>query len=129
MNNESLFKDISDADFVDEVQNAPGIVVIEFYRTSCGSCKTFEPVLNELAELYQGQVKFVRLNTDTSGSFHYRRLGVTGDPTTFVTYKGKVEGSFQGAAMAKYFLPAMADIFKNMAMRLGVPAPVAVPVK
>ena len=121
-----LFKDISDIDFIQEVEKAPGIVVLVFYRSSCSSCKTFEPVLEQLTSLYKDQVKFTRLNTDVGGTFHAKRLRTAGDPTTFVFYNGKVEGSFVGASHAKYFLPIMADIFTSLAGRVGIPAPTAV---
>lgn len=126
MNPSPYFKEITDADFVQEVQNAEGIVVLVFYRDNCGSCKTFQPVLEEFASQYRGQVKFVRLNTNTGGTYHSRRLAAAGEPATFVMYKGNQEGSFVGAALPKYFHPIMADIFSSLASRLGIPAPVAI---
>lgn len=126
MNPSPYFKEITDADFVQEVQNAEGIVVLVFYRDNCGSCKTFQPVLEEFASQYRGQVKFVRLNTNTGGTYHSRRLAAAGEPATFVMYKGNQEGSFVGAALPKYFHPIMADIFTSLANRLGIPAPMAI---
>ncbi len=117
------FKDITDIDFVSEVEMFTGIVVLVFYRTSCGSCKAFEPVLEQFSNLYQGQMKFVRLNTDTGGTYHSQRLRVTGEPSTYVLHNNVVQGSFVGAAHAQYFMPMMADIFKTMSERLGIPQP------
>lgn len=82
--------------------------------------------METFAEQYKGQVKFLRLNTDVGGTFHAKRLGVPGDPTSYVIYKNNVEGSFTGAAHAKYFYPMMADIFKSLGTRLGIPTPTAV---
>ncbi len=37
---------------------------VNFYATWCGSCMAMQPVVNKLAEAYQGRVTFLTLNID-----------------------------------------------------------------
>lgn len=123
MNNLPDFKEIRDDSFIAEVNNAPGIVLLEFYRDSCSSCRVFEATINAIAEKYKGQIKFVRLNIDVSGRFHYERLKISGEPTTCIFYKGNMEGKIIGASPMLYFQPMLDQIFSDMEARLGVPVP------
>ena len=38
--------------------------VIDFYADWCGPCKMVEPILQELAEEYQGKLNIYRINTE-----------------------------------------------------------------
>lgn len=119
------FKEITDADFEKEVTQAEGIVFLEFYRDSCSSCRVFESTLNEIEELYRGQITFLRLSTD-HGKFHYNRLECVGDPTCHIFYKGESEGDYTGASMTQYFQPALQRILKYIANLHKIPEPLPV---
>ena len=38
--------------------------IIDFYADWCGPCKMVEPILEELADEYEGKLKVYRVNTD-----------------------------------------------------------------
>lgn len=120
------FKEITDASFDEEVTNSKGIVFLEFYRDSCSSCRVFESTLNEIENLYRGQVTFLRLNTDHGGTKNYTRLNCIGDPTCFVFYNGELQGNHLGACMTKYFQPILQQIFNDLAICHKVTTPLPV---
>ncbi|HKL41154.1 MAG TPA: thioredoxin domain-containing protein [Clostridia bacterium] len=58
--------------FEEEVLNAEGYVLVDYYSDSCEPCKALMPDVEALAEKYEGQVKFCKLNTTKA-----RRLAIS----------------------------------------------------
>ena len=50
--------------FASEVENNEGTVVVDFTATWCPPCKMLAPVLDRVAEKYEGQVKIVKVDID-----------------------------------------------------------------
>lgn len=48
----------------DEVTNAKGLVMVDFWAVWCGPCQMVAPIVGELAEEYAGRLKVLKLNTD-----------------------------------------------------------------
>lgn len=72
--------EITDGEFETEVIQASGPVVVDFFATWCPPCQRLLPVLEKLAEEYDGKVKFVKLNTDEQKQWA-GKMGVRGLPT------------------------------------------------
>ncbi len=47
-----------------EVMQSTDLVMVDFWAAWCGPCKMVAPVVEELAQEYQGKAKFFKLNTD-----------------------------------------------------------------
>lgn len=58
--------------FDEEVLNTKGYVLVDYYSDSCEPCKALMPDVEALAEKYEGQVKFCKLNTTKA-----RRLAIS----------------------------------------------------
>jgi thioredoxin 1 len=50
--------------FQKEVMESEKLVIADFWASWCMPCKMVEPVLEKLAELYENDVKIVRVNVD-----------------------------------------------------------------
>ncbi len=48
--------------FEEEVLESEGIVVVDFWSESCDPCLELMPEIENLAEKYEGQAKFAKLN-------------------------------------------------------------------
>lgn len=72
--------------FEDEVLNAEGWVLVDFWSDGCEPCKALMPDVEALAEKYEGKAKFCKLNTTKARRLAIKQR-VLGLPT-IALYKG-----------------------------------------
>lgn len=56
--------DLNDDNFPAEVLEADLPVMVDFYATWCGPCKTLTPIVEKLAGEYEGRLKVGKINID-----------------------------------------------------------------
>lgn len=56
--------EVNDANFEQEVKNSELPVLVDFWAPWCGPCRKIAPMIDEIAEQFQGKLKVVKLNTD-----------------------------------------------------------------
>ncbi len=56
--------DVSDHEFADEVLNADVPVLVDYWAPWCGPCKMAGPILEKIAQDYEGQLKVCKINID-----------------------------------------------------------------
>lgn len=47
-----------------EVLKSSDVVMVDFWAVWCGPCQMVAPIVDELAQEYQGKLKVMKLNTD-----------------------------------------------------------------
>ena len=98
---------VSDASFDEEVIQAEGPVLVDYWAEWCGPCKMIAPVLDEIAQTYQGKLKVCKLNIDENQDTP-PKYGVRGIPTLMLFKNGNVEATKVGA-LSKSQLAAFLD--------------------
>lgn len=88
-------KEVTDATFEQEVLKAPRPVLVDFWAPWCGPCRMVAPIVEELAEEYEGKVNFVKLNTDDNPVIA-SRYGIRSIPTLLVFKGGEPVGQIIG---------------------------------
>ena len=64
-------------------------MMVDFWASWCGPCQMLGPVIESLAEEYQGRVLVGKVNTDTEGELSLR-YGIMNIPTV-IFFKGGQE--------------------------------------
>ena len=87
---------VTDAEFQREVLEADLPVLVDFWAEWCGPCHTIAPILEELADEYDGRVKFVKLDTEENFDTG-DRYGIRSLPTMLVFKDGQRVDEIMGA--------------------------------
>ncbi|MEE0204440.1 MAG: thioredoxin [Oscillospiraceae bacterium] len=65
-----------------------GITLVDFWATWCGPCRMQAPVIEELAEKYEGKFKVAKVDVDANPNIA-ARYGVMSIPTLIVFNNGE----------------------------------------
>ncbi len=79
-------KAVTDSDFEQEVLEAETPVLVDFWAEWCAPCKMVAPVLDDLANEYDGKIKFTKVDVDTNPQTAMK-YGIRSIPTLLV-FKG-----------------------------------------
>lgn len=79
---------INDENFESEVINSTIPVVVDFWATWCGPCRKLSPVVDEIAQTYDGKVKFVKVNVEESIETA-KKYSISGLPSLLVFKNGE----------------------------------------
>ncbi|RVV96675.1 thioredoxin [Mesobaculum littorinae] len=82
------------ADVVEASQTVP--VIVDFWATWCGPCKTLGPMLEDAVRAAKGAVKMVKVDVDQNQAIA-QQLRVQSIPTVYAFWKGQPVDGFQGA--------------------------------
>ncbi len=98
---------ISDSSFEEDVLQAEGPVLVDFWADWCGPCNIIGPVLEELSQEYDGKMKICKMDVDANAETA-PKYGVRGIPTLIIFNNGDVAGTKVGA-LSKSQLSAFID--------------------
>ena len=98
---------VSDSSFEQDVLQAEGPVLVDFWAEWCGPCKMIAPVLEEISGDYAGKLTVAKMDVD-SNTATAPKYGVRGIPSLLIFKSGEVVGTKVGA-LSKSQLAAFID--------------------
>ena len=98
---------VSDGSFEQEVLKSDVPVLVDYWAEWCGPCKMIAPILDEIADEYDGKIRIAKLNIDDNPTTP-PKYGIRGIPTLMLFKGGEVEATKVGA-LSKSQLTAFLD--------------------
>jgi thioredoxin 1 len=100
-------KHITDASFEMDVLKSDKPVLVDFWAEWCGPCKMIAPILEEIANVYEGKLQVVKMDVDANQAVP-AKFGIRGIPT-LILFKNGAPAAQKVGAMAKGQLTSFID--------------------
>ena len=101
MANASNIMAVDDINFQSEVLDQAGVVVVDFWAPWCAPCRALSPVIEAVANTYDGRVRFAKLNTEDN-AYIPTLYQVRSIPTVAVFKGGKMVDGVVGLVNADF---------------------------
>ncbi len=87
--------ELNEGNFTQEVLEAQGLVMVDFWATWCGPCRMLGPTIEQIADEKRAGVKVCKLNIDDAQSIA-AQYGISSVPSILYFKNGEVAERFVG---------------------------------
>ncbi len=87
---------LTNENFKEEILDYNGIAMVDFWAPWCGPCRMIAPIIEEIAEEYQGKAKVGKLNTDENLMLS-SKYDIMSIPSMLIFKNGEVVDQIVGA--------------------------------
>jgi thioredoxin 1 len=101
-------RDVNEAAFDDELLQADGPVLVDFWAPWCAPCRAMGPAVEAVAEEYGDRARILKLNVDESPEVS-PRYNIRGIPTLILFRDGKEAGRLVGLQSREQISALIAD--------------------
>ena len=104
-----LISALTQENFEKEVLQSATPVLVDFWAEWCGPCKMIAPLLDELADEYDGKVKIGKVNVDEQ-QLLAAEYGIRAIPTLLIFRNGQVADQIVGARSKRDFKASLDNV-------------------
>jgi len=94
---------VNDANFNAEVLTSEQPVLVDFWAIWCGPCKMIAPIVDEIAQEYDGKLKVTKMDVDANPRITME-YGIRSIPTLMIFKGGQVVEQIVGAVPKRHLL-------------------------
>ena len=105
-------KEITSLNFSDEVLKSDTPVLVDFWAEWCGPCRAIGPVVDEIANDYNGKVSVGKLNVDNENQLAME-YGVRSIPALLIFNNGTVVNQIVGAVPKNRITDILDTVISN----------------
>jgi thioredoxin len=91
-----MLHNATESSFRHDVLESSVPVLVDFWAEWCAPCRAMHPILEALAEKYDGRLKVVKVDADSNREL-VKQHGVRGLPTLMLVVNGEIKGLRAGA--------------------------------
>lgn len=99
----------TDDNFEEEALKSDFPVVVDFWAAWCGPCRMIAPIIEELADEYEGKIKIGKLDVDENQGVAIK-YGVRSIPTVLFLKGGQVVDTVIGAVPKSMFVEKLTKL-------------------
>ena len=90
---------LTNDNYEQEVMKSEGTVLVDFYADWCGPCKMMMPIVDKMAEKYDGKIKVGKVNSDEENQLA-AKYNIMSIPSFLLFKNGELVDTLTGAMPA-----------------------------